>query len=107
VGVSAKVDLLPQDSADTGALDVIPTRTQPHRRSSLQNRLPLFRAHRFSAPSSLQFFACVDYVGDKLPELREIRCSVTGSAAPAIMSGLFGAFGGLCVGYDTGYGKKR
>lgn len=30
--------------------------------------------------------------------------SVAGSAAPAIMIGLFVAFGGLLFGYDTGYG---
>jgi hypothetical protein len=29
--------------------------------------------------------------------------SVAGSAAPAIMIGLFVAFGGILFGYDTGY----
>jgi hypothetical protein len=29
--------------------------------------------------------------------------NVAGSAAPAIMIGLFAAFGGILFGYDTGY----
>jgi hypothetical protein len=32
-----------------------------------------------------------------------LEYSVAGSAAPAIMIGLFVSFGGLCFGYDTGY----
>jgi len=31
--------------------------------------------------------------------------SVAGSAAPAIMIGLFVAFGGILFGYDTGYAE--
>lgn len=33
--------------------------------------------------------------------------NVAGSAAPAIMIGLFVAFGGILFGYDTGYGETR